>query len=60
MYHFILSLVALLIQVHSINLLKNNTDSQSKYSFWFNIVSVIISMISFYIHFVSYIFPSSS
>jgi len=60
MYHFILSLVALLIQVHSINILKNNSDTNSKYSFWYNVVSVVLSLISFYIHFVSFIFPSSS
>lgn len=60
MYHFILSLVALLIQVHSTNLLRNNSDKESKYSFWYNIVSIILGMIAFYIHFVTYIFPVKS
>jgi hypothetical protein len=60
MYQFILSLVALLIQVYSINLLRNNSDKESKYSFWYNIVSVILSMIAFYIHFVTFIFPVKS
>ena len=59
MYHFILSLVALLIQVQSTNLLRNNTDKESKYSFWYNVVSIVLSMIAFYIHFVTFIFPKS-
>ena len=60
MNQFILSILALLIQVYSINLLINNPDKEAKYSFWYNIVSVILSMITFYIHFVTFIFPVKS
>jgi hypothetical protein len=59
MYHFLLSLIALLIQAYSINLLRNNDDKNSRYAFWYNIISVILAMISFYMHFVTYIFPKS-
>jgi hypothetical protein len=57
MYYLILVLIALLIQIYSINLLKNNNDKHSRYSFWFNILSVIIGLISLYINIISYMYP---
>jgi hypothetical protein len=57
MYYLILVLIALLIQIYSINLLKNNNDKYSRYSFWYNILSVIIGLISLYINIISYMYP---
>jgi hypothetical protein len=59
MYYLILVLIALLIQIYSINLLKNNNDKYSRYSFWYNILSVIIGLISLYINIISYMYPKS-
>lgn len=54
MYHFLLSLIALLIQVYSIHTIRNNNDKEARYSFWYGVLSVIIGLASFYFHFTSY------
>ena len=48
MINFILTIIALLIQMYSIHLARKNDESNLRYSFWFNILSVIIGIISFY------------
>ena len=53
MYHFILTILALVIQIYSIYLAKNNTESNLRYSFWYNIISVIIGLLSFYYYLTS-------
>ena len=53
MYHFILTILALVVQMYSIYLAKNNTESNLRYSFWYNIISVIIGLLSFYYYLTS-------
>ena len=53
MYHFILTILALVVQMYSIYLAKNNTESNLRYSFWYNIISVIIGILSFYYYLTS-------
>ena len=44
MIHFILTILALLIQMYSIHLARKNTESDLRYSFWYNILSAIIGV----------------
>ncbi len=54
MYHFILSLIATLIQVYSIYVIRNSKEKEVRHAFWYNVLSVFIGLASFYFHFVSY------
>ena len=59
MIHFILTILALLIQMYSINLARKNTESDLRYSFWYNILSAIIGVVSLY-HYIIGFFTLSS
>jgi len=59
MIHFILTILALLIQMYSINLARKNTESDLRYSFWYNILSVIIGFVSLYHYLIGFFTLSS-
>jgi heme/copper-type cytochrome/quinol oxidase subunit 4 len=54
MINFILTIIALLIQMYSIYLAKKNDESKLRYSFWFNILSVIIGIVSLYYYLIGF------
>ncbi len=54
MYHFVLGIFALFLQVYSISWLRNKDDKDSRYSFWYNILSIVFSLAAFYFHFIYY------
>jgi len=59
MIHFILTIIALLIQMYSIHLARKNDESNLRYSFWFNILSAIIGVVSLYHYIVGFFSVSS-